>query len=138
MRSDLLKCRSADVWDSGKQRSGESTGVHYGGQTVESGRRDYWTVRVWDGKGRAAEAAEPVWSEMGLLREIRWEWNGFAGKIRMSRQMSPAFPWIWVQVQHFSKLRPGTEAVFHLDVDLSGYRDEPLFVDCTWGLEGEG
>src|SRR5437763_876695 len=35
-RADLISSGKADVWDSGKQRSGESTGIQYGGRTLES------------------------------------------------------------------------------------------------------
>ncbi|MGI8958205.1 MAG: family 78 glycoside hydrolase catalytic domain [Bryobacteraceae bacterium] len=118
-RADLLSSGNADLWDSGKQRSGESTGIGYAGRTLESRKRYYWTVRVWDAKGHVSEAAEPAWWEMGLLRKSDWS----AKWIRWHNPDEPAdesgVRWIWVQGQDFLKVAPGTEAVFHLDFDLS-------------------
>lgn len=62
---------SADVWDSGKVRGGESVGIAYGGPALMSGRRYFWRVKVWDDRGVASWS--PVsWWETGLLDPADW------------------------------------------------------------------
>ena len=38
-----------------------------GGPAVESRRRYYWQVRVWDPQGQASTYSQTSWWEMGLL-----------------------------------------------------------------------
>ena len=42
------------IWDSGTVRSAESNQCAYEGPPLQSGRRYYWHVRVWDGIGLAS------------------------------------------------------------------------------------
>src|SRR5580700_6360795 len=53
-----------DVWDSGKQASSDSLDIPYRGPKLESRKRYYWTVRVWDSHGKMTAAAAPAWWEM--------------------------------------------------------------------------
>src|SRR5688572_30615675 len=39
------------VWNSGKVSSDRSVGVSYGGKPLESSKKYYWQVRVWDNSG---------------------------------------------------------------------------------------
>ncbi|MFF7158431.1 family 78 glycoside hydrolase catalytic domain [Streptomyces sp. NPDC008139] len=68
-----LNSPKADVWDSGRVATDDSTGVPYGGPALESSRTYYWKVQVWDAYGRAS-AWSPVghW-EMGLLNPADWK-----------------------------------------------------------------
>jgi len=61
------------VWSSGHVASDESTQRAYEGQPLQSGRRYYWQVRVWDGDGRPSGWSEPAWWEMGLLEPSDWK-----------------------------------------------------------------
>ncbi len=61
------------VWDSGRVASDRSIHVSYEGPALESGRRYYWRVRVWDGDGRASKWSAPAHWEMGLLRPEDWQ-----------------------------------------------------------------
>ncbi len=65
--------RSALAWDTGKVASDRSTLVPYDGPALESARRYYWRVRVWDGGGRASAWSAPAYWEMGLLRPEDWK-----------------------------------------------------------------
>jgi len=60
------------VWDTGRVASDRSILVPYEGPALESARRYYWRVRVWDGAGRASAWSAPAYWEMGLLRPEDW------------------------------------------------------------------
>ena len=62
-----LRAGKADIWDSGKVDSAESVGIVYRGPALESRKRYFWKVRVWDMSGQVSESAEASWWEMGLL-----------------------------------------------------------------------
>jgi len=96
-RPDLLAPGKADAWDSGKQRSGESTGVRYAGRTLESRKRYYWTVRVWDAKDHASEAAGPAWWEMGLLQRSDWTAKWIRWQNPDESADEAGIRWMWVQ-----------------------------------------
>ena len=61
------------AWDSGVVKSGESVNVVYAGPPVQSGRRYFWRVRVWDGGGVPSAWSEPAFWEMGLLQPSDWK-----------------------------------------------------------------
>ncbi len=75
----LLQPGQADLWDSGKVQSDQSVLVLYAGEKLQSRRRVYWKVIVWDETGQAAES-DAAWFEMGLLKRSDWEarWIGAA------------------------------------------------------------
>lgn len=78
---ETVRRADGDLWDSGKIRSNASAHVPYGGSHLRSGRRCWWTVRVWDGNDAVSPWAEPAWWEMGLLQDDDWEavWVGSPG-----------------------------------------------------------
>lgn len=65
-----------NIWDSGKIFSGKSAQVEYDGQTLGSGKRYFWKVRIWDQYEKASSFSEMAWWEMGLLEPGDWssEW----------------------------------------------------------------
>jgi alpha-L-rhamnosidase len=69
---------TADLWDSGKQRSDQSTRIVYGGEPLSSGQECWWQVRVWDQNGSASDWSGPGKWKMGLLSKDDWEaqWIG--------------------------------------------------------------
>jgi alpha-L-rhamnosidase len=69
---DLLHNR-ATLWDTGRVASDQSAGVVYSGPALESSRRYYWQVRVWDDAGAASGWSAPAWWEMGLLAPTDWK-----------------------------------------------------------------
>ncbi|MFB9843551.1 alpha-L-rhamnosidase [Mucilaginibacter ginsenosidivorans] len=61
------------VWDSGKIGSDSSVLVSYKGKPLQSGKRYYWRVRVWDNYGKASSWSETAWWQMALLQTSDWQ-----------------------------------------------------------------
>lgn len=61
------------TWDSGKLDSEQSINIQYNGKELESGKRYFWRVKIWDSLGR-----ESLWSafsswQTGLFSQNDWE-----------------------------------------------------------------
>ena len=61
------------IWDSGAVNSADSNQRAYDGPPLQSTRRYYWHVRVWDGTGQTSSWSEVSYWEMGLLRPTDWK-----------------------------------------------------------------
>ncbi|MET9471903.1 alpha-L-rhamnosidase [Streptomyces sp. NPDC002922] len=85
-----------DVWDSGKVMSPDSVLVPYAGPALTSRTRYYWTVRVWDARGKASAWSEPSWWETGLTARSDWsaQWIGAPAELIGAPAMDDA-SWIW-------------------------------------------
>lgn len=86
---------AGDFWSSGKIQS-QAEAVEYAGPALESGRRYYWTVRVWGKAGGPVTAAEPAWFEMALLSTPEWKAEWIAWRDDEDRaNRSAGVKWIW-------------------------------------------
>lgn len=119
---ELLRAGNADIWDSGKTTSEESVGIAYHGPALESRRRYYWKVRVWDDGGQASESVELAWWEMGLLQATDWKANWIRWKNPEDDADRQAIRWIWVKGQDPLAAVPKTTATFRVTFDL---REKP-------------
>lgn len=74
----LLKEGEADVWDSGRIEGGESHLVKYSGPQMVSMKDYWWTVRIWDGDGKASGWAKPAHWTTGMFDDGDWKakWIG--------------------------------------------------------------
>jgi len=70
--TDRLDTGEDLVWDSGKVESDASVHQEYPGPQLDSSRRYYWRVRVWDEDGRVSGWSEIAFWEMGLLHIEDW------------------------------------------------------------------
>jgi len=61
------------IWNTGKVSSEQSIHVEYKGPLLQSGRRVYWKVKVWDNNGQESEWSEAAYWEMGLLNGSDWK-----------------------------------------------------------------
>jgi alpha-L-rhamnosidase len=116
---DRLNAGSADVWDSGKKDSGDSVGISYSGPSLDSRRRYYWKVRVWDATGQQSESAENAWWEMGLLRPADWKAKWITWKNPQDEADRQGIRWIWVRGQNAFATLPRTVTSFRTSINLS-------------------
>jgi len=74
-----LKRDKGDLWNSGKVESDQSNQVVYKGKMLDSRRRCYWKVRVWDKDGKVSAWSEPAVCTVGLLEQEDWQakWIGY-------------------------------------------------------------
>ncbi len=61
------------TWTSGKTTSDASVWVPYNGSTLESGKKYWWQVRVWDNAGSMSAWSEAAYWQMGLLTAADWK-----------------------------------------------------------------
>ncbi len=128
-----LRAGKGDVWDSGRVQSGESVGIAYRGAALESRKRYYWKVRVWDAAGQVSESAETAWWEMGLLKATDWKakwirWNNTEDDVDRK-----AIRWIWVRGQDALAVVPKTVATFRVKVNLSEKVQDAVLLFATRG-----
>jgi alpha-L-rhamnosidase len=106
-----LAANHADLWDSGRVISDNTTCIVYKGEPLSSREICYWKVRVWDKDGKSSEWSKPaVWS-MGLLDQKEWkaEWIG-DDKMREDATVTAPFTgakWIWFSGDTFPNFPKG-------------------------------
>ncbi|GAA4944056.1 glycoside hydrolase family 78 protein [Algibacter agarivorans] len=76
--SKELLPNNADLWDSEKQKSAQSTFVKYQGKILESRQKVYWQVKYWNQDENASDWSEINFFELGLLKNADWQakWAG--------------------------------------------------------------
>lgn len=60
-------------WYSGKIKSDQSINVSYKGGILDSGKKYYWKVRIWDNKGNASGWSDVKYWRMGILDTTEWK-----------------------------------------------------------------
>ena len=75
---ELLAKNEGDLWGSGKVNSDETIQINYGGKELDSWRKVFWKVRVWDANGNASAWSRPASWVMGVLNNFDWHayWIG--------------------------------------------------------------
>lgn len=71
---EAIQSNQGNIWDSGRVRSEEQLFITYEGKELQSGKRYYWKVRVWDNRNNPSE-----WSDQqSFLMPIDYEtdWKG--------------------------------------------------------------
>jgi alpha-L-rhamnosidase len=116
---DRLRSGQADIWDSGKTSSDESVGIAYKGPALESRKRYYWRVRVWDAGGSGAESTEDAWWEMGFLHAQDWKAKWITWRNPEDEADRKDIRWIWVKGQDALAVSPKITANFRVNVSLS-------------------
>ena len=117
--AEHLRAGDGDVWKSGKTNSAESVGIVYHGPALQSRRRYYWKVRVWDSEGKASESVEAAWWEMGLLHANDWKAKWISSNESDDQAERGSIHWIWVAGQDALAAASDTTATFRVTVNLS-------------------
>jgi alpha-L-rhamnosidase len=130
---ESLGGRKADIWDSGKIDSAESVGIVYRGPALESRKRYYWKVRVWDAAGQISESTESAWWEMGLLHAADWRAKWIRWKNVEDDADRRGIRWVWVADQDALAVVPNTVATFRITVSLAEKAREAVLLLATRG-----
>ncbi len=64
---------TGNIWNSGKITSAQSLNILFQGETLESGKKYFWKVKVWDENNRVSPWSEIATWEMGLLSKSNWD-----------------------------------------------------------------
>ena len=123
-----------DVWDSGKQSSPDSVDIPYGGPSLQSRQRYYWTVRVWDSHGKMSTAAAPAWWEMGLLAPSDWTAKWIAWKDQLEEDRA-GISWISSGPTDPAPVLPRPASAFRYQFNAAAPRDVAIFVASTFGFQ---
>jgi len=148
-RRDLLDRDQADLWDTGKVLSSQTSQIAYAGRPLQSHTKYYWKVRVWDRHNEpSAWSTVAIWT-CGLMnpsKEWTAQWIGFdASRKRDEQTFDLSFKgasWIWYPEGDATKTAPVGKRffrkVFHLPADrkiaratcaVSGDNNFRLFVN---------
>jgi hypothetical protein len=76
----LLSKGIGNLWDSKKVNSGVSIQVQYNGKGLQSVKKYFWKLMVWDNKANISSWSDPAMWQMGLLNKVDWnnaQWIGY-------------------------------------------------------------
>jgi alpha-L-rhamnosidase len=87
-----LQANMGDVWDTGKVKSDRMGQINYAGNALESSRKYWWKVKVWDAEGKGSAWSEPSSWTMGMLSANDWkaQWITAAGAEKFAHQYQTA------------------------------------------------
>lgn len=68
----LLKKNIGNVWDSKQLKSSASIQLAYAGKPLQSAKKYFWKVQVWDNKGNLSSSSSSAYWQMGLLHQTDW------------------------------------------------------------------
>jgi alpha-L-rhamnosidase len=112
------------LWDSQKIEGDATFGVEYAGAPLASHQRLYWSVRIWDERGRASSYAPVADFTMGLLAAADWKakWIGFdLDRDAMPFEL-PLAPQKWIGFQGDPEQAPAASRLYHTKLQLPADR----------------
>lgn len=88
-----LKDNEGDIWDSGKVESGQSVLVTFNGNNLETAKKYYWKVKIWDKNENESDWSISAMWQMGLPEPADWQgakWIGYR-QLPDSMRLVPEF-----------------------------------------------
>ncbi len=67
-----LKKDNGNIWSSGMIKTEQSIKISYAGKPLESRKRYFWKVKIWNEKNKPTPYSEPSFWEMALLKKEDW------------------------------------------------------------------
>lgn len=131
---DFLRAGRPDLWDSGKTESDQSVGIAYKGPSLESRKRYYWAVRVWDAAGQMSQSTEEAWWEMGLLHPSDWKASWIYWKNPEDEADHAGIRWIWLGGEDAFAAEPKRVVNFRVSFKLS---EKPRTADLSLAVRGD-
>ncbi|MFD2572158.1 family 78 glycoside hydrolase catalytic domain [Spirosoma soli] len=90
--SALLNQHTGDAWNSGKVKSTAMGQIEYKGIALQSSKKYWWKVKIWDEKGIESAWSEPASWTMGILEQQDWRasWISAPGAEKYARTYASA------------------------------------------------
>ncbi|MFW5961593.1 MAG: family 78 glycoside hydrolase catalytic domain [bacterium] len=70
---ELIEKSEGNIWDTGKVISDQSVNIDFSGKSLESNKKYYWKVRIWNKEDEVSEYSRTAFFEMGLLKHEDWK-----------------------------------------------------------------
>jgi alpha-L-rhamnosidase len=129
---NLALAGKGDVWDSGKQDSAVSVDIPYSGPALQSRHRYFWSVQVWDARGRTTSPVQAAWWEMGMLQPSDWIAQWITGRDHATEE-AEHLHWLWVDGDDALKVTPRAVATFRYTLDVEGKPQRALLSAAAHG-----
>jgi alpha-L-rhamnosidase len=78
------------VWDSGKRNDGKIL-VNYDGKPLIPFTRYFWTLRIWDEKGKVSEELPAAFFETGMMQSSNWKGAWISDSRNVALKPAPYF-----------------------------------------------
>ena len=124
-----IKKGEGNIWDSGKVVSANSLQIAYAGPPLESSRRYYWMVRIWDADGTPATPSDAAWWETGLLKGTDWKAQWISRTDReFAGDRNAGVKWIWLRDENTAKQASPTTRFFRYELNLNSMPTQAHFL----------
>ena len=127
---EKLEANDGDLWDSGKVQSEDSLFVDYAGKPLQTLKKYFWKVRVWDENDQPLDWSRPAFWVQGVVAPNDWkgEWIAQPESVRPNVDLDGA-NWIAAQKEQETNSGFATEYFrkeFTLDRPQSDFDEQNL------------
>lgn len=122
------------IWDSGIVKSRRNINVLYKGNKLESGKRYFCKVQVWDPNGGISES-QLTWWEMGLLYPTDWSAEWISQPVDQSDDTVkplPLFRYEFNIEKPVKSARIYISGLGHYELRLNGFKVEDRVLEPGW------